>query len=131
MIVNLTELTEDATLLCEVGNPFQPIVDTNALKNALYALHDQVKGPIILIAFASAEISVSFSDIMMSIATATHGVRRLNALPLTVFTISEQNNTAVKVFVEAFTKGAGDMLNITVKIALTIDEALTLIRAGK
>jgi hypothetical protein len=131
MIVKLTELTEDATIICEMGNPFQPIDDTNAIKDALYAIHDQVKGPVTLIALANTEIGVSFSDIMMSIATATRGVRRLNALPLTVYTIAEQNNAAIKVFVEAFSKSAGDILNINTKIAPTLNDALVMIRADK
>jgi hypothetical protein len=131
MIVQMTEMPEEAILICELAPPYEAMADPKALGAAAHKFYKQVNKPISLILLTSEgkNIHLSFSDAMIGIGILTRGEYALNTMSVTLYNVTEVMTPPVKIVLEAIAKGLYG--GITVKIAKSKDEALTLIRAGK
>jgi hypothetical protein len=129
MIVQMTEMPEEAILICELADPYESMADSKAVGAAAHKFYQQLNKPISLIVFARKDIQVSFSDAMIGIGILTRGEHALNSIPLTLYNIADNITPPIKIILDAITKGLYGAMKI--KTAKTIDEALTMIRAGK
>jgi hypothetical protein len=103
MTIHVTEMIEDATLIIELQKPYDAVKDSEELKETLYAFHQRLQKPIYLISRSNFELT--FSEMMISIATSTNGVHPMNQLPLRVFVIGEATHIGIRAILEAIAKG--------------------------
>jgi hypothetical protein len=129
MPLKITEMPNEPIIYCEVYSPYDPVADTNAMKEAAYALHERVKGPIYVISHSPHNVTLNLSQAMLGIKTATEGDKPLNALPITFYPIADVHNMAIKLIMEAIARGMYRGMNV--KLAKDKDHALEMIRAGK
>jgi hypothetical protein len=126
MPIKNTAIPNEPILLSELIAPFDPVKDVETLKQDLGALYQRVQGPISLI--TSGDIELNFSQMMISLSTITRGEYKFTDLPLTMYSLSDNNSPIIKIMMDAISKGMYG--KITIRFVKTVDEALTAIRAG-
>jgi hypothetical protein len=124
MTIKITQLGDEAILLAELSDPYQPREDSEAIKRAVYELYQKAQRPIALI--STGEVSLGFSDAMIAMATMIRGEIRLNDFPVTLYPILPVESELTKIVLQAVTKGLYG--GIRVKVCPTVDAALTAIR---
>jgi hypothetical protein len=129
MPLKITELPNEPILYCEVYAPYNPINDTNAMKDAAYALYERVRGPIYVISYSPTDVRLTFSQAVLGIKTATEGDKALNVLPITFYAVADVHNIAIKLIMEAIAKGMYKGMNV--KLARDKEDAITMIHANK
>jgi hypothetical protein len=125
MTVTITELPNEPIIMVDGVEPYYPVEDTQMMNEGAHRLYDRVQGPIYAVLDTSFE--ANFSQLMLAMATATRGDKRMNLLPLTIYATGDVDNFATKIVMEAIAKGMYG--GITVKFVKTKDEALAIIRA--